>query len=69
MELTVAPSVIKLGLVDVRAYRISASQPLLSTGPEPVAAPDVETRSTILLEPDIATGQVTGSLKPRRQWP
>jgi len=49
MELTVDPSVIKLGLVDVRAYRISASQPLLSTGPEPVAAPDVETRSTILL--------------------
>ncbi len=31
MELTVDPSVIKLGLVDVRAYRISASQPLLST--------------------------------------
>jgi len=43
MELTIDPSVIKLGLVGVRAYRISTRQPLLSTGPEPVAPPDVET--------------------------
>jgi len=31
MELTVDPSVIKLGLVDVRAYRISAADGSLRT--------------------------------------